>query len=193
MTGIYKIISPTDKIYIGQSVDIERRWLEHKSSTDSPKLHNSLKKHGFENHTFEILEECETSLLNEKERYYQDFYDVLGPFGLNLILTTTETKSGYMSEEGKQNLRIKATGRVHSQETIEKMRLNSLNMSQETRDKMSKEKESASYNKKRIINTVTEEVFSSITLAANSIGIRMEYLSDMLLDKRKNTTDFKYY
>jgi len=29
MTGIYKIISPTNKIYIGQSIDIEKRWISY--------------------------------------------------------------------------------------------------------------------------------------------------------------------
>lgn len=30
ITGIYKIISPTGKIYIGQSIDIEKRWKAYK-------------------------------------------------------------------------------------------------------------------------------------------------------------------
>jgi predicted GIY-YIG superfamily endonuclease len=29
-SGIYKIISPTGKIYIGQSINIEKRWEGHK-------------------------------------------------------------------------------------------------------------------------------------------------------------------
>jgi len=30
MVGIYKIISPTNKIYIGQSTNIENRWIKYK-------------------------------------------------------------------------------------------------------------------------------------------------------------------
>jgi group I intron endonuclease len=60
MIGIYKITSPTNKIYIGQSVDIERRFKEYKrlNCKKQTKLYFSLKKHGVENHVFEILEEC---------------------------------------------------------------------------------------------------------------------------------------
>lgn len=29
--GIYKITSPSGKIYIGQSIDIKRRWLDYKT------------------------------------------------------------------------------------------------------------------------------------------------------------------
>ena len=55
--GIYKITSPNNKIYIGQSVDIYKRWNYHKKlySNDSPKLYYSLKKYGSENHIFEIV------------------------------------------------------------------------------------------------------------------------------------------
>ena len=31
-------------------------------------------QYGIENFTFQIVEDCEESLLNEKEDYYQDFY-----------------------------------------------------------------------------------------------------------------------
>ena len=102
MIGIYKITSPTGKIYIGQSVDIERRKSEHNKFCHSGKLRNSFKKHGFENHKFEIKEECSIELLNERERYWQDFYDVLGPNGLNLVLTDTINKRKLCSEETKK-------------------------------------------------------------------------------------------
>ena len=31
MIGIYKIVSPSGKVYIGQSTNIERRWKEYKT------------------------------------------------------------------------------------------------------------------------------------------------------------------
>lgn len=104
MIGIYKITSPTGKIYIGQSVDIHLRWSAHKIDKVRSKLKSSFKSHGFENHTFEILEECSIELLNERERYWQDFYDVLGPNGLNLRLTKSNDKTGYCSDSMKNKL-----------------------------------------------------------------------------------------
>lgn len=103
MVGIYKIESPTGKVYVGQSVNIKNRFrlyrkLQCKGQT---KLYNSLYKYGTNHHTFEILEECLPEQLNVRERYWQDFYDVLGPKGLNCKLTRTEDKSGIRSQESR--------------------------------------------------------------------------------------------
>jgi len=72
MVGIYKIISPTNKIYIGQSTNIENRWIKYKclDCKVQIKLYRSLIKHGYDNHTFEIIEECTEDLLNEREIYW---------------------------------------------------------------------------------------------------------------------------
>jgi len=71
MIGIYKITSPSKKIYIGQSIDIEKRFkyylnLNCKKQT---KLYNSLKKYGYKKHFFEVIEICKITELNNKERY----------------------------------------------------------------------------------------------------------------------------
>jgi group I intron endonuclease len=101
MIGIYKIISPTGKIYIGQSINIENRWKTYKRNDFrfQTRLKNSIQKYGLEKHQFIILEQCDLDQLNNRERYYQDLYDVLGPNGLNCRLTTTSSKSGKNSVE----------------------------------------------------------------------------------------------
>ncbi len=88
MVGIYKIESPTGKVYIGQAVDVERRKRTYSKlkCTGQPKLYSSLKKHGFDSHIFEVVEECLEEHLNVRERYWQDFYNVL-EFGLNYLTT----------------------------------------------------------------------------------------------------------
>ena len=73
--GIYKITNNFNGYsYIGQSVDIKRRWYEHsKISTHKNEMYcfqNALKKYGVENFTFEILEECPREQLNEREKFY---------------------------------------------------------------------------------------------------------------------------
>jgi len=106
MIGIYKIVSPTDKVYVGQSTNIKKRFISYKSLNNSKKqraLHNSFKKHGITNHRFEIIELCSIDLLNKKERFYQDFYDVIKK-GLNSRLTKTKDKSGFLSEETKKRI-----------------------------------------------------------------------------------------
>lgn len=117
--GIYKITSPSNRVYVGQSVDIKSRWRSHKLSKG--KIGNSFSKYGFENHIFEIIEECNIESLNERERYWQDFYDVLGPKGLNLILQESESKRKDFSKSTRRKLGLVNLGRKRSALTLEKM------------------------------------------------------------------------
>lgn len=72
MVGIYKITNPKGKVYIGQSIDIISRWEKgHKYNVGSgSKLKNSLLKYGYDNHVFEIIEECNIDILTERESYW---------------------------------------------------------------------------------------------------------------------------
>lgn len=73
MIGIYKITNKiNNKIYIGQSNDIQRRFKEHqtKGSTSQIPLDIAIKKYGKENFEFEILEECSLEELNDKETFW---------------------------------------------------------------------------------------------------------------------------
>lgn len=103
MIAIYKITNPKEKIYIGQSINIKKRFLEYKALNCKFQriLYNSFLKYGVENHKFEVIEECNIDLLNERERYWQDFYNCVSKYGLNCRLTKTNDKSGIMSDESK--------------------------------------------------------------------------------------------
>ena len=150
--GIYKITSPTGKIYIGQSVDIERRWRYHKRLLPHYHiniLYRSLMKHGVDSHTFEIIEECESAELNKLERYYIKKYDTFETdHGMNLTdgggsqvvfsKSTREKRSN--ANRGNTNW----LGRHHSEETKEllsqilignKRRLGT-HLSEETKEKL---------------------------------------------------------
>jgi len=113
MIGIYKITSPSNRVYVGQSVNIEQRISKYKilnNCKNQIKLYNSFLKYGTNKHVFEIIEECNIELLNEKERYWQDFYNVLNN-GLNCKLTRTKDKSGKHSEETKLNQKKGSVGK----------------------------------------------------------------------------------
>ncbi len=87
MIGIYKITSPSKKVYIGQSVDVENRISHYKrlDCKGQTKIYNSLKKYGAKNHKFEILCECSKEELNDLEFYYVELYQSFNSeFGLNL-------------------------------------------------------------------------------------------------------------
>lgn len=105
MIGIYKITSPSGKVYIGQSIEIERRIGKYKrlNCKKQIKLHRSLVKYGVEKHVFEVVLECDSSELNDNERYYQDLYDCVES-GLNCTLTKSKDKSGKLSLEHRQKI-----------------------------------------------------------------------------------------
>ena len=85
--GIYKITNhETEQVYIGQSVNISDRWKAHIKcglGIDAPatnKLYNKMQQYGVWIFTFELLEECPKDKLNEREKFWIDFYqsDKLG-------------------------------------------------------------------------------------------------------------------
>jgi len=119
--GIYKITSPSEKNYIGQAVNINKRFYRYKSLDCSQQiiLYKSFIKYGVENHTFEIVEECLFEDLNCRERYWQDFYDVLNG-GLNCVLQECGEKRKILSKETLNTMSEKAKGRVWSAESKEK-------------------------------------------------------------------------
>ena len=88
--GIYKITNILDnKCYIGQSVDIYKRWCDHCKcgcGMDTPKnnkLYAAMLKDGLENFTFELLEECPKEELNKKETFYINLYES-NDYGYNI-------------------------------------------------------------------------------------------------------------
>jgi group I intron endonuclease len=92
-SGIYKITSPSNRVYIGQSVNINNRFKSYRkyNHPSQIKLYRSIEKYGFESHIFEIIEYCDIDLLNKRERYWQDYYNVISE-GLNCVLTNTSDK-----------------------------------------------------------------------------------------------------
>lgn len=79
--GIYKITNQkNDCCYIGQAVDIAKRWKEHAKcglGIDTPasnKLYKAMQEDGLYNFSFELLEKCSKEDLDEKERYYINLY-----------------------------------------------------------------------------------------------------------------------
>lgn len=109
MIGIYKIQNKvTDKVYIGKSVNIEKRWIQHRCHLNNnvhanDYLQKAWNKYGENGFNFSVLCECEESALDEKEIYYINLYKA------------TDRSYGY-------NLREGGDGGAMSQETIEKLR-----------------------------------------------------------------------
>lgn len=80
-TGIYKITNLENQMcYVGQAVNIADRWRQHIKrgiGAEAPtrnKLYPAMLSIGVHNFTFEIIEECDRSLLNEREDYWQEYF-----------------------------------------------------------------------------------------------------------------------
>lgn len=117
--GIYKITSPKNRVYIGQSIDIKKRFSGYKrlDSKAQIRLYNSFLKYGVVNHKFEIIIECDINQLNDLERFYQDLYNVLDKNGLNCRLQGTDDRSGKSSDETCKKIGLSKKGFKHSDES----------------------------------------------------------------------------
>jgi len=118
--GIYKITSPTRKIYIGQSHNCIKRRLSHERPRDKSKVCNSIRKYGWEAHQFEIIHECDPEQLNELEAYYVELFQSFNTkFGLNL--REGGGSQGKLSDETKRKISASGKGRIVSEETRRKI------------------------------------------------------------------------
>lgn len=86
MIGIYKIENLINhKVYIGQSIHIERRWKEHCFPSKNTVIAKAIKKYGKENFSFQVLEECSEQELNKKEQFYIKKFNSVTPNGYNIV------------------------------------------------------------------------------------------------------------
>ena len=80
-SGIYKITNDrTKQAYIGRSTSVRKRLTDHiKSSVGistiaDQRIHQAMRDEGIWNFTFELIEECSKEQLNEREKYYINFF-----------------------------------------------------------------------------------------------------------------------
>lgn len=115
--GVYKITSPSGKIYIGESSNIKNRKYSYRTGRCEKqiKIHLSILKYGWELHSFEVLEICSREDLKKIERYWQDFYDSTGVNGLNCQLTGTNELKGRLSDDAKKKISEFNKGKIITQ------------------------------------------------------------------------------
>jgi group I intron endonuclease len=160
MVGIYKIVNPNGRIYIGQSTNIKVRWSKYKKlqCTDQPSLYNSLKKYSPEKHVFEIIEECCVNDLDNREIYWGLEFDVLSNKHLNNRLgrgfgsfdsEITKLKK-QICHKGRSNYWLK--GKNLSKEQCEKIRQGKLGK----KHNITKKRKDIGISKKNHIDAVSK-------------------------------------
>lgn len=138
--GIYLLTNKINgKVYVGQSTDIEGRWLCHQTgrARGQPKLDRAFLKYGSGAFTYDILEVCEADVdvLNKLEvkwgvllRAIEDGYNCkLG--GRGCVVVSEETrrrisqgqKGKKLSADHIEKIRKMNKGRVHTAETRAKV------------------------------------------------------------------------
>jgi group I intron endonuclease len=127
-TGIYTITNVITKhIYVGAASNIKKRLNDHlcslrKNVHDNNYLQNSFNKYGEEVFSFEILEECDKKYLYSQEHYWCNMLNVHNKkYGYNLKPTHPNNIS-ICTEETRNKIKEKATGRVWSNEYKELFR-----------------------------------------------------------------------
>jgi len=147
MPVIYKILSPSNKVYIGQTWNYKKRMSGYRniSCKKQPKLYNSLLKYSVDNHSFTIIyelpEDISQGVLDTYEQLYIDQYR-----NCNIVLMNIREAGshGKHSLESIDKLKRANLGRKCSDEfkkrRSEIMKGNSLRLglsqSEETRIKM---------------------------------------------------------
>ena len=130
MKYIYRLISPNNKSYVGQTKNLSNRLLAYKrlDCKDQKKLYRALNKYKWKNFTHEILEMIPDELANDYEIYYIKKYNCIKE-GLNIRAggEMTDGKNNPMygrkhSKKTKEKMKNRAIGRKASNETIEKLK-----------------------------------------------------------------------
>ncbi len=104
---IYLRTSPSGKVYVGQTIDEERRqkdWTNLNRDYSGGLINNARNKYGPENFQYEILFEIELTdknevikIIDEKEIYFIEKYDSTNPdYGYNISLGG---KGGYIANK----------------------------------------------------------------------------------------------
>lgn len=137
LIGIYKITNKINgKIYVGQSIDIQRRFWQHKNELNkgthhSEHLQNSWNKYGEQAFSFEIIEECTLKEIDKKEEFWISKFNTCDTkLGYNLKPGGNSCCGFTMSEEACRKISKALTGIKRNQKTLQKISKNNKGVQQ---------------------------------------------------------------
>lgn len=127
MHYLYKITNVLNKkVYIGQTINTDRRWQAHGSYAKNPErtgqyIHRAMAKYGIENFTYEVIAACHTQEDADvtEEILIQQYNSRSIESGYNI--KPGGNCSGH-SEETKHKISKTHQGMKHTDETIAKMK-----------------------------------------------------------------------
>lgn len=202
MIGIYKITSPSGRVYIGQSWDIKKRWRDYgwNRCTKQIKLYNSFLKYGVQNHKFqviiELLGDVEQMILDIYEQFYMDFHRKTN---ISLLNIREAGSHGKYSEETKFKMRkpkVSPKQKEHQRKFVEISRTGEI-------------RQRATYNTKEFYKnnsysnlvtfyqyTIDSELvaeWTGLNIAAKALNIQMGNLSKAVNGRKDRPINPHYY
>lgn len=166
MLVVYKIENNADgRVYIGQTNSLQRRMIQHRCEKRRC-VDKSINKYGIKSFAVSVIDEAKTrDELNEKEKYWIQFYDCRFPKGYNFTDGGDGSPGHTMSEENKIKLRDSRIGYICSAETRQKMRVAKLGrtISDEQKKKQSEALKGIVFSEERkrnISKGLTGQVFT---------------------------------
>ena len=103
--GVYEIVTAAGERYIGSSVDIKRRFRQHRVDLRNGKHRNAALQAAYNNGSkleFRVLERCDKSVVRQREQHHMDTTECINT-DRNCLSDPIE-----ISEERKKNLSEKA-------------------------------------------------------------------------------------
>lgn len=114
---------PTGKKYIGKTKNENKRKQRHRYNAKKGiknNFYNAVRKYGWDNFVYGIINEFDISILNEKELYYINFYDTYKN-GYNLTIGGEGGTTWVMPEDIKKQYRERMLGHKLSDEVKKKI------------------------------------------------------------------------
>lgn len=185
MAGIiYKITNPKGKIYIGCTINFKRRLSEYRrlSMAGQIKLYNSLVKYGYNNHKFEIIEECDESILHEREIHWIKYFNCIEE-GLNIRLGN---RTGALMDSTKQKISKALKGRKNTW-IKQGGGATGYKYTEEQKQKMSKPRVNRWEREKLVSPVIVEEIRIKFQLGSKRSDLSREY--NVSWGTVKNITD----
>lgn len=197
---VYKITSPSGKVYVGSAKNYKKRINRYKclDCKGQPRLYRSFLKYGVDSHLFEIVHTCGIESIYKMERIYGELFEVLGSNGLNVHLpgfgevrkaVTDEYRESvserYKGDKNPMFGKAGFLGKSHSRKVIEDLKKN-------------RKKEGnpmygvRSFDAPNHILCVHKEYGAFFTLkeASKISGYSVSYMSQMVNQIRYNKTNF---
>lgn len=209
MPYIYKITNKiNNKIYIGKTLTtVEKRWKTHlndyqRETINHRPLYKAMQKYGIENFFVETVEECNANELNEREKYWIEFYQSF-KYGYNATLggdgrPYIDYELVRITYKELQNITATANKLNINRDTVSKI-LQVLDESKLSGQEVNRIKNGKPVNQYDIEGNYIQ-TFPSIKNAAISIGVIKNnrdrgaagHIHDVCVGKRKTAYGYKW-